>query len=74
MLSIRNFECISMFCTESCLQGRTKTRYMTDITVDGANGVGAIVMKEITEEIGNLLNVKIVSDGSSGALNHNVSI
>ena len=47
---------------------------MTDITVDGANGVGAIVMKEITEEIGNLLNVKIVSDGSSGALNHNVSI
>ncbi|CAG7721950.1 unnamed protein product [Allacma fusca] len=54
-----------------CSQGKEKTRYNPTIKVDGANGVGAIVMKEFADEIdSDIIKIDIVYDGSSGRLNH----
>lgn len=40
--------------------------------VDGANGIGALKLKELLEHIGNL-PINIFNDGTNGILNFKVS-
>ena len=55
-----------------CLRGEEaeKGRYKPELTIDGANGVGAIKMKQFQPLLGQLLNIKVVNDGSTGKLNY----
>lgn len=40
------------------------------VTVDGANGVGAMKSRELSKHVTELLNITTVFDGSDGVLNH----
>lgn len=46
--------------------------YEPRVWIDGANGIGALKMKEMMKSLGSLLQVVIFNDGSSGKLNHMV--
>ena len=47
---------------------------LTEVTVDGANGVGAIKLAELFQQEGDFpLKISIVYDGSKGKLNYEVS-
>jgi phosphoacetylglucosamine mutase len=51
----------------------TKGSYKPNLTVDCANGVGAIAIQEFAKNIGSSLQLKLVNDGTTGILNHNVN-
>lgn len=55
-----------------CLQIPGHGLYEPRLWIDGANGIGALKMKEMMNSLGNLLHVVIFNDGSSGKLNHMV--
>ena len=46
---------------------------MPKLTVDGANGIGALKMAQFKDHLESVLDVRVVNDGSSGKLNHMVS-
>lgn len=46
--------------------------YKPIITVDCANGIGAVEIREIGNKISNDLKLTLVNDGKPGILNHNV--
>ena len=56
-----------------CLQesGR-KGSYRPEVCLDGANGIGALQAKKLQPYLGDLLELKIYNDGSSGKLNFQV--
>lgn len=45
---------------------------VSKVTVDGANGVGGIKIKEMMKHLGDVIDVTACNDGSSGTLNEGV--
>ena len=46
--------------------------YALQVTVDGANGVGALKVKQLQDYLGDKLLLKPVFDGTDGVLNYQV--
>ena len=47
--------------------------YLPQVTADGANGVGAVKVKQLASHMEGMLDIRAVFDGSKGILNHEVS-
>lgn len=47
-----------------------RKNYLSNIKLDGANGIGAIKIKLLQKYLGNTLNIELYNDGSKGKLNH----
>lgn len=45
---------------------------VSKVTVDGANGIGGIKIKEMMKHLGDVMDVTACNDGSSGTLNEGV--
>lgn len=52
-----------------CLQVDGCAAYRPQLWLDGANGVGALKMRQMLQHLQGLLSVNIFNDGSSGKLN-----
>ena len=53
------------------VSGKNTDKYVADIVLDAANGVGAIAAKEFQRRLTNYLSIEIFNEGK-GALNHKV--
>ena len=54
----------------TCVQETSKGQYEDSVQVDGANGVGALKMREMLNHLGSSIKIDVQNDGTTGKLNH----
>ncbi|KAI8480103.1 Phosphoglucomutase-3 [Branchiostoma belcheri] len=51
----------------------TKKKYVPDVILDGANGVGALKTRKLQAHLNDTLKITVCNDGSSGKLNEKIA-